>query len=348
MLYEELAKKFKYSKIVRDLNYLKIPCNIIPINDEGMVLFNSIIEEIEKVDYYKQIVRTQSGGISIKKENFHPMYDIRSLKSCVEITLIDVYCFRFQFRLDFTQEEKEDISGRTAFSTFCKRLLEHGVDIKDYILYNGKEIKDLFPKPKCELLPNRDHRFYRHAHHIDIHSAYMSGIAEEFPEFYDTINDIYKARKKDPVNKGILTHTWGFLQSSIVQYKWAHLSLAGIRNTIKKLDDLTKRLLDNNNFILAYNTDGIWYVGDVYHGEGEGNQLGQWSNDHIDCTIYFNSIGCYGFIENGKTEIKARGKYALDKVKNRDEWVLDDLIYNLGESISYVYDIKAHRVRKKI
>ena len=69
MLYEELAKKFKYSKIVRDLNYLKIPCNIIPINDEGMVLFNSIIEEIEKVDYYKQIVRTQSGGISIKKES---------------------------------------------------------------------------------------------------------------------------------------------------------------------------------------------------------------------------------------------------------------------------------------
>ena len=46
-------------------------------------------------------------------------------------------------------------------------------------------------------------------------------------------------------------------------------------NTNRRIRGLTEALRENGNTILAYNTDGIWYVGDIYHGPGEGDQAGQ-------------------------------------------------------------------------
>ena len=72
--------------------------------------------------------------------------------------------------------------------------------------------------------------------------------------------------------------------------------------------ELAKQLKDSGRMVLAYNTDGIWYCGEIYHGEGEGNGLGQWSNDHTNCTIRFKSAGSYEYIENGKYRISGRNK----------------------------------------
>ena len=64
-------------------------------------------------------------------------------------------------------------------------------------------------------------------------------------------------------------------------------------------DEMNARLIANGDKILGHNTDGIWYQGPVYHGEGEGNDLGQWRNDYVDCRFRAKSSGAYEFIENG-------------------------------------------------
>jgi hypothetical protein len=89
--------------------------------------------------------------------------------------------------------------------------------------------------------------------------------------------------------------------------------------------------------ILAYNTDGIWYAGEEYHGEGEGPELGQWGHDHRNCKIRFKSAGAYEFIEDGKYYPVIRGLTLLDKVKDRDtEWQWGD-IFNAPE-YGYYFD----------
>ena len=88
--------------------------------------------------------------------------------------------------------------------------------------------------------------------------------------------------------------------------------------------------------MIARSTDCIWYEGEIYHGEGEGKALGEWSNDHTNCTFRAKSKGVYEYIENGKYTVVARGYYELDKIKPRDLWSWGD-IYNTGKIYKWAY-----------
>ena len=85
--------------------------------------------------------------------------------------------------------------------------------------------------------------------------------------------------------------------------------------------------MNNGRHLILTNVDGIWYTGDIYHGDGEGDKLGQWSNDHMNCTCRAKSAGAYEYIENGEYHAVVRGSTNLDKIKPRDQWVWGD-IYN--------------------
>ena len=63
--------------------------------------------------------------------------------------------------------------------------------------------------------------------------------------------------------------------------------------------DIVKKLEESGRTVLLLNTDGVWYNGPLYHGEGEGSGLGQWQNDHKNCQFRMASAGAYEFIEKG-------------------------------------------------
>ena len=127
------------------------------------------------------------------------------------------------------------------------------------------------------------------------------------------------------------------MQSKWCGYKYAHLSRDAITDNNNRIIKLSDELSSQGRVILSYNTDGIWYQGEIYHGNGEGHDLGQWENDHINCQFRMKSDGSYEFIENGKYYPVVRGYTRLDRIKPRTEWVWGD-IYQAG-IITFSIDI---------
>ena len=337
----ERLEGLKSSPSTLKLNYRAIPVTLFNADDEGMKGFNKVVDfVIANYDKLNKINRTKSGGISIKIENINwPAYDIRNLGSCIELTLIACgRCYRVQFRADYRKEAKDGISGSKAWKELKERLAKTNVNLDDYKLEEeeAKTVKKSIPKAKIKLFEGRENRLYKHAHHIDIHSAYMGAIAEKWPEMRPAIESIYEERKVNPICKGILTHSFGYAQSACVGYAWSHLSKEAIEATNAKLEDLYQRLVDAKYLILGFNTDGIWYVGpEPYHGKGEGRELGQWQNDIIDVEIMFKSIGLYIYKDKEGYHTKARGKYRYELIKPRDKWTFEDLNKIKGGPIKY-------------
>ena len=89
--------------------------------------------------------------------------------------------------------------------------------------------------------------------------------------------------------------------------------------------ELSERLEESGRIPLLYNTDGIWYYGEVYHGEGEGKDLNQWSNDHVNCVFRMRSTCAYEYIENNVYKPVVKGVMPLDKKLPRDKWKWGDI-----------------------
>lgn len=338
----EFFAKHNYLKTKRGLiktNYKKIPVNALQMNSDGAAKFNDIYQDLLKMDL-NTLVRTPSGGISNDSGNmFNNMgaWDIRVLKSMIEITIrIPTEC-RIQFRqLPKLEDGTEELlmSGHTAFMKFKKLCSEAGIDLDDYAdddYYHAMEVKSSIPKPKICLADEMwKDKIFTNAHHIDFHNSYPAGLCNTHPEFRPVIEPLYNERHDHPENKLVLNATIGYMQSAMpqVRARWAQLSHDAIKDNNDRIDALAQELTDAGYMVLAYNTDGIWYVGRrPYHGDNEGPALGQWENDHKYCKIRFKSDGAYEFIENGEYTPVVRGYTNLDKIKDRSEWTWGD-IYN--------------------
>lgn len=338
------------------LNFMKIPVTLFDMTDEGMNEFNSVMQELEGLPL-NHIIRTSSGGISIDRKNWNqfPCWDIVESRSMVEVTVITKRCYRFQFRKTLKKDNGEKtIGGNKAFKKFCEVCKKFDVDITKYAVDNGKEVKETIPSPRISITPCTENITWENVHHIDYHSAHLSGLAMKEPEFYKPVDYIYKLRECEGnknLYKSVLTNTFGFMQSSYVGYKYANLSKKCLEWTNEVTDELAKRLEDSGRLVLLRNTDGIWYKGDIYHGEGEGDGVGQWSNDYHDCTFRAKSRGCYEFIGYKKNETERkyhavmRGQCQLDKVKKREDWEWGD-IYKTGYIFGYRFE--NNRVVKEI
>lgn len=320
-----ILEKYKHVPLIVEANYKLIPVTMFDINDEGMEAFNEIFEFIKNYDSITKLQRTKSGGVSISRKSFlPPMYDVRSSRSCVEITvLVKEGMWRFQFRKNFEQCATT-IGGTQATNTFKKKVKElSNINLEDYLIENGIEERASVPK----YIIKNDERFcptadciekaavWTNVHHIDFHSSFAGGLANTYPEFRPTLEYFYNKRKENAIFKGVLNSLIGNMWSEhYMNCGYVRLAKAAITDNNDRINKITKDLEDAGRIPLLWNTDGVWYFGDVFHGEGEGKGLGQWENDHIDCTFRIKSKGSYEFIENGEYHPVVRGVPADKKV----------------------------------
>ena len=130
-------KELKHCKATARINYLLIPVTNFKINKKGAVAFNKIFLWLKKQDLYR-LKRTRSGGIENGSHMKVPAWDVRANKYCVEITVI---MEGFAWRIQFRTETPKKLSGRTAFTKFKRLLKKDGIDLDQYAINNGPEVK---------------------------------------------------------------------------------------------------------------------------------------------------------------------------------------------------------------
>lgn len=349
----EILSNFQTVQMIKP-NYYDIPVTAFPFTEDNCETFNTLVCWLKASEFF-HIIRTKSGGICVDKSKGakFPAYDVRAAKLGVELTIRmpNLNCYRIQLRnsskeLFDSQGNKMKINGKKAFYKFreiCKK--DFNIDLDSYIIKDKeerKQIKDSIEPAKIEFYNQKmaldllfvngkyDPRTIPHVFHIDFHSSYMSGLVNTHPEFKPVVEYIYENRKKDNLYyKAILNMTFGYMQSMHYGYKLAHLSRDMIFDNNRRIEKLTNDLIADKKVVLAYNTDGIWYYssnGKPYHGEGEGEGIGKWSNDHLNCKIRFKSKGCYEYLEDGVYHPVVRGLTEYDKVESdRTKWQWGDI-----------------------
>ena len=341
-----MFEEFKKIKPTQNPNLWNFPYNYLYIED--LHKFNDIYQ---MVCSWRELSRSPSGGIS-DRNFYYPSYycDIGNLS--VELIICAKEGF---FRLViFTRKKNEidnhTIKGNDAFKEFSKICKMFGIDLTKRKIRNGYEIKKQIEKP----LINLEHKIYQglifeKAHHLDINSAWPAALMRMHPEFAPVMEYIFKKKQelKDKgvsgdknIYKAILNYAIGYMQSYKAYHRaaWAYLSRDAINENNRYMKELAGTLKKSGRKILAYNTDGIWYTGEVYHGSGEGHELGQWENDHINCRIRFKSAGSYEYIENGIYKPVVRGATKLDRQGiPRDSWKWGDIFTEDGQETVYTF-----------
>ena len=303
----------------------KIPVSLLIPTVENVELFNNILLECIN-NNFNLLETTESGTFSTKNIRF-PAYFVSYSNVCVELVIFHNKIYRLFFRAELVKDENnKQYTGKKAFENFKKHLLKFNINLDDYKIENGKDIKKEIEKPFINLKrASYKDLIFKNVHHIDYHSSYPAGLANTHPEFKSAINDLYENRKTDPLKKATLNYSIGFMQSRWCNYKWAHLSRDAINDNNKRIKELSNKIESTGRVVLLYNTDGIWYTGPIYHGEGEGKNLGDWENDHINCILRIKSKGAYEFIEDEKYYPVIRGLTTLDKIKPRTQWEWGDI-----------------------
>lgn len=322
----------KHIPISNRLNYLLIPVTVFDISEEGAKEFNKIYLWLKKQDLNK-LERTPSGSLKLGPHKKWPAWDVKTNRFCVELTIIMLEgAWRIQFRAKLDNK----LSGRKAFTKFKRILKKKGIDLETYAIENGEEIKKTVEKP---LIGAKSRLFYdytfENVNHIDFHSSYSGGLANTHPEFRPVLEELYQKREENPEYKDILNFSIGFMQSlGGCKARFAHLSRDAIQDNNNRIRKLTEILEKKGRIVISYNVDGIWYKGSVYHGPGEGNGLGEWHNDHVNCKFRIKSSGAYEFIENGKYFPVIRGI----PNSNKNTWSWGDIYTEKAESGCFYFE----------
>lgn len=316
-----------------NLNQYNTDPNQLNFNKNDVNTYNELITMLKASDL-NTIIRTQSGAIANGKNKYNNNYawDIKSTNSYIRLT-ISIYgkVWVFRFGNDY-KKDRPEIYPNVAFAAFKHECALDGIDLDKYKIDNGEEIKKTIQKPLILFNDDIKNKVYENVFHIDFHNSYPAGLCNTHPEFRKTVERIYNMRKdndKSMLYKAILNYSIGWMQSlkNGRKAEWAHLAADAIRDNNRRILELAIRLQATGRAILGFNTDGIWYQGKEYHGDGEGPNLGQWQNDHAYCTFRAKSNGIYEYMEACKYYPVVRGVTELDMYKPREEWKWGD-IYN--------------------
>lgn len=341
----------------KGINYLRMPANPMKPTDDNMEKWNQVIFWLKKNGYRNdRLVFTKSKALSKSQPRLG--YVTRDRKSYREIVARTVGgAFRVTFTATFDIVNEGGLTGREAYITMKNAFKKDGVDLNSYATDAGMAIKVLeIEKPlisatsDCELT-----KTYEHVHHLDLHSAYPSALIVKHPEMKPTIERIYKRRKQSANDKRLklaLDASIGYMQSEYCVinhhgYALANLSRDAINGCNEQIRKLRRELYRQGYTPLAYNTDGVWYAklvdgksvpSEPMHCSLEGDDLGTYANDHIDCKIRWKSAGAYEFVEKGVYKPVVRGSTRLDAIKPRSEWQWGDIFQDTAKVITYKLD----------
>lgn len=349
-MWDYLCEKYRHSPLNRRPNYRLIPTNIIPLGDEGKEEFNRIYQFI-KSQIKRKIVRSGSDAISTDHRMFFGQaYDLRKTgSSTFELCVIHMRgMWRFQFRTPYAEDpnNKPQLSGRNAYDILTKKAKELDIDLVKLAEEGPQhDTKEKVSPLICYAFgEDISDKVFTQVHHIDFHSSHPAGIVNVYPETKPLFEYFYNNRKENPENKCVMNYSWGCCLATFTPYPLWHMGMNALKDTNQRVLDMAARLMMAGRRPLAFNTDGIWYEGEIYHGEGEGLGLGQWGNDHQNCVLRFKAPGAYEFIEDGVYHPVVRGRTRLDQIKPRNEWVWGDIYirpelvdaYGLDEEIGII------------
>lgn len=335
--FNELFDKYNVKKILK-LNQYQITTIHLAFTESDVGIFNEAYSHCVNSNL-GHIVRTKSGALK-QGECFlgnKYSYDIVKTNAGIRLTII-IASKAIALTVGRVMDMDKEIAPFKAWQVFVKELQADGIDINDYVISKERAIleKMQIESPPIKMFVHDE--VLENVHHIDYHNSFPAGLCNTHPEFRPTIKRLYEKRKEDPVYKAILNYSIsGCFQSekSPWNMKWTHLCKDARNDNNARIRRLSDFLQLNGRKIIGYNTDGIWYQGDVYHGPGEGKDLGKWENDHINCTFRAKSDGAYEFIEDGVYTPVLRGLTTLDMVKPREEWQWGDIYTQ--EVISYKF-----------
>lgn len=336
----DICRDWTFSEPSRRPNLQLIPVNAMLYSDDDVELFNKAYQYCRSEIGESYFATTPSGGISTSVEHWRgPRWLIRNTTTLIELIVkdFDGCYFRLQIgRARKNLKQEGMISGRKAFLKFKEELQKDGVDLNEFKIDNGEEVKASIPFPLIQIFvpPGRT---IENAHHLDLNSAYMAGIAQNFPEMRYTIERLYYGRHDKPVNKDVLNYAQGCFQSRKIvrDLRHCHIAKAGIDWTQAHVLAKAQELEEAHRRVIGFNTDGIWYQGDIYDASDHGSRLGEWKHDHTNCKLRYKSRGCYEFIEDGKYTPVFRGTSTYEKVVPRSEWAWGDIFQ--GDVIKYQF-----------
>lgn len=312
------------------LNYKYIPVTVIEAKPGNESIYNQIYRFLLEQKHFQPIKRTESGGVSIAiiRRFTFDQYDIRQLGSVNEITIVTLEkSCRIQWRINNMKTETGEklVSASSYFkSEWIPTCKKHGIEMTDYknTEEEGLEAKQEIHKPDIKIYNiGVKYRPMNNIHHIDYHKFYMSGLINTHPEFRPVVDELLT---KEDAKIG-LASIIGLFQSKYRRYEYAKLSRDAINDAYSRYDKLKEDLIRSGRKIILTNTDGIWYQGEIYHGEGEGPNLTEWQNDHTNCMLWCKTPGSYQYIEDGKCHTVVRGHTKRDKIIPRDEWEFGDI-----------------------
>lgn len=334
-IFDRLSKIGKGKKCGTRPNQYAADPVVLAFEKKDIAIFNRAYKALYDSDMHT-ITRTPSGAIESTRKNLYA-WDVYINRCGLRLTaVLDGHIF--VWRIGRPRFNESGMKGWKAWRIFLKLCAKHNIDLEKMAIENGAEVKEKIQKPLILML--RCHTELAGVHHIDFHSSYPSGLAITHPEFRPIIEELYQERKKTPSYKDVLNCIVGYMQSvGKCKARWAHLAKDAIDNNNTRVMALAFLLVSSGREIIGYNTDGIWYKGEVYHDprNGEGPGIGNWHNDHIGCMFRAKSSGAYEFVENGRYKAVVRGFTKLDEVKPRSKWKWGDIYQTTADIIKYQF-----------
>ena len=330
-------------------SYYKVNFYILPLTQVSLKKENLSQKSISKLNEYlnkfksckafSKLKRTKSRGISVVGSYLHShpfQYDIVTSTSKIVITVVTKEgCYKIV--LGWFKDKKDKKKGKTPSSRLIKACEDANIDMSSYATdyEEGKQAAETIHKPEVRTVEAMKDKIYEdNIHHLDFHKFYPSGIAMIHPEFKPVFEKLAQEGDKDALDIGTR-----FLASKYADYSHAKLIKEGIDFMYKRFFEVYMELKNTNHKVLAFNTDGIWYQGDIFHGKYEGAGLGEWENDYTNVKkIRFKSagLGAYEFIKEDNTyEPRYKGSSTYERVVPRENWVWGDIYKGSEISISW-------------
>lgn len=333
MKYEGVEVKALEGSFKKKHDAFAMPRNAFPMNEDGVAKFNKIVDyywELDTVPVCKVSNRGCILNSTIERSRF-PYKTMYKSNTKIYVYLMNFRGkdWKFVFERDgAVADQIEHISPARVIKRMTALAKKHdNTDLKDFYVEDGSDRLEEVEKPMI----SGDEQYYgktlSNVHHLDINSAYPAGVVASYPQLKNTFQYLFDTRKTHPGNKLLMNRFIGVCHS----VKWGqHANYIDLAIAAKKwCNDFIKNYIRifeaTGRKVIAVNTDGIWYQGEIYHDENEGVGLGQWKNDHINCLFRMKSGGCYEFMEQGQYHPVVRGETRLDRILPREEWSWGDI-----------------------